>query len=206
MKLLERILVPVDFGPNTDAVIRTGTHLARAFGADVRLLYAIEEIPRFPNALELLSQSAGERLEGLRRQLAEQGIECELPIHSVGNPFDTIVRTADGINAHLIVMGRGRSCEGERSGLGTTAARVLRRSAHPVMTVAPEATGEFRRILCPVDGSSASARGVRNAILLASRLKARLTVMTTIADLAAHPTAARLAPEMAKIASDYERM
>jgi nucleotide-binding universal stress UspA family protein len=123
----------------------------------------------------------------------------------VGKPWDTIVRAADSVNAHLIVMGRGRCCEGGQAGFGATTSKVLRTTAHPVLTVAPESTGEIRRILCPVDGSNASARGLRNAILLAGKLKARLTVMTAIPDLGPiHGMARR--PDMAKVASDYQKM
>jgi nucleotide-binding universal stress UspA family protein len=82
----------------------------------------------------------------------------------------------------------------------------MRRSPKPVLTVPPGKKVQLRRILCPVDGSNASARGLRNAINMAVKLKARLTVMTVITDFAMPLGASRRSPDMAKIASDYEKM
>lgn len=205
MKLLERILVPVDFGPNTDAVVEGASKIAATCGAGLRLLYVIEEIPHFAAAQDLLMAGAHERLSELQKRLAACGVQHEPSVTQIGKPFDKIVRTADSVNAHLIVIGRGRSSEGGRTGLGATASKVMRTTVHPVLTVAPGSSPEIHRILCPVDGSSASARGLRNAIFLAGKLKARITVMTVIADLAPiHGMARR--PDMAKIASDYQQM
>jgi nucleotide-binding universal stress UspA family protein len=137
--------------------------------------------------------------------LVARGVPCEPPMTVVGKPFDAIVRHADTANAHLILMGRGGRSDANHPALGTTASRVMRRTSKPVLAVAPGLTKPIRRILCPVDGSNPSARGLRNAIVLARELNARLTVMTVIADLAPHFGMARR-PDMAKVASDYQKM
>src|SRR5262245_15845406 len=204
MERLNRILVPVDLGANTDCVVEAPGKLAKTFGANVRLLYVIEDVPQFPEALELLSRAARERLSELQKGLIAAGVRCEAPMSLVGKPFDTIVRTANQVNAHLIILGRGGSLSG--ASLGTTTARVLRRTAHPVIAIAPGSTGEIRRILCPVDGSNASARGLHNAILLATQLNARLTVMTVITEFPLQPWVARRTPDVVHIASEYAKM
>jgi nucleotide-binding universal stress UspA family protein len=206
MKLPDRILVPVDFGPNTDGVADAAGQLAQAFGACIRLLYVIEDVPHFPTSLELLNEGAVERLGRLRERLTASGVRCDEPMRIVGRAFDAIVKAADQSGAHLIVLGRGGSGDASAPALGTTTARVMRRTAHPVLAVAPGAAATIRRILCPVDGSSASARGLRNAVQLAHALNARLTVMTVIPDFALHPVVARRAPNMLRVASEYERM
>jgi nucleotide-binding universal stress UspA family protein len=205
MKTPDRILVPVDLGPETDWVIEAAANFAAAFGAKLRLFYAIEEVPHFPAGLELLKQAAGERLGQLHDRLAARGISSEPPISVIGRSSDAILETADEVQAHVIVMGRGgsRGTVQLRSDLGSTTARVMRRSSKPVLTVASNDHARIRRILCPVDGSGPSARGLRNAILLARALDARLTVMTVIAELAPLEGSARR-PDMAKIASDYQ--
>jgi universal stress protein E len=207
VKMPDRILVPVDLGPDTQAVVESAARFAGALGAKLRLLYVIEEVPHFPAGLDLLKQAAGERLAKLHDDLVARGVPCEPLIAVVGRSFDAIVRAADKVHTHLIVMGRG-GVSGSvrlRSGLGTTTARVMRRSAKPVLSVASDAHATIRRILCPVDGSNPSARGLRNAILLARALEARLTVMTVIADLSPlYGTARR--PDIAKVASDYQKM
>ncbi len=205
MKMLDRILVPVDLGPDTPGVIETAARLAEAFGATMRLLFVIEEVPHFLAGLDLLRQAADERLAKLHSELVARGISCEPPISVVGRSFDAIVRTADNEHSHLIVLGCGGINGTPRLGLGTVAARVMRRSSKPVLAVSPSAHKPIRRILCPVDGSNPSARGLRNAILLARVLDARLTVMTVIADLSPLYGMTRR-PDLAKVASDYQKM
>jgi nucleotide-binding universal stress UspA family protein len=205
MKLLDRIFVPVDLGPNTDSVVEAAAQLAAEFDARLRLLYVIEEVPHFPGALELLKQAAEERLAKLHDGLVARGLPSEPPMAVVGRPFDAIVRHADVANAHLIVMARGGRCDGTHAALGTTTSRVMRRTSKPVLAVAPGQANPIHRILCPVDGSNPSARGLHNAIVLARGLNARLTVMTVIADLAPLFGAPRR-PDMAKVASDYQKM
>ncbi|MBI3461441.1 MAG: universal stress protein [Planctomycetes bacterium] len=206
MKALDRILAPVDFGPNTESVCETAAELASAFGARVRLMCVIEEAPHLSTGLDLLKQAAGERLAKLHDGLVGRGFPCEPPMLIVGRPFDAIVRNADASNSHLIVMGRGGCGDGVRPGLGTTTSRVIRRTSKPVLAVAPGKAGTIKRILCPVDGSNASARGLRNAILLASRLKANLTVLTVITNFSLPISMAQRAPDMARVASEYEKM
>ncbi len=203
MKTLDRILVAVDLGPATERVIQAAARLAAAFDAKLQLFFVIEEVPHFPAALDLLKQAAEERLATLHGGLVARGVQCEPPAVQVGKPFDAIVRAADATHAHLIVMGRGG--DSSRTGLGAATSRVMRRSAKPVLAVSPASTGAIRRILCPVDGSNPSARGLRNAILLARGIESRLTVLTVIADLSPLYGVARR-PDMAKVASDYQKM
>ena len=54
MKVLDRILVPVDFGPPTEAVVETAAQVATALDARVRLLFVIEDAPHFTAGLDLL--------------------------------------------------------------------------------------------------------------------------------------------------------
>lgn len=205
MKLLDRILVPVDLGPSTDGVVEAAAQLAAAFNTRLRLLYVIEEVPHFPAALDLLKQAATERLVKLHDGLVARGVQCEPPMQVVGKPFDAIVRNADSANAQLIVMGRGGRCEPGHPGLGTTTSRVMRRSAKPVLLISPGTIRPIRRILCPVDGSNPAARGLRNAIRLAGVLKARLTVFTVIAEVAM-PHGMAHHPPFTKMAAEYEQM
>ena len=55
MKPLDRILVPIDLGPNTESIVAVASQLAAEVEARLRLLYVIEEVPHFPAALELLA-------------------------------------------------------------------------------------------------------------------------------------------------------
>jgi nucleotide-binding universal stress UspA family protein len=203
MKELDRILVAVDFGTDTQFVIDAAVRLAQTFDAKLRLIYVIEEVPHFPAGLELLKEGAGKRLAKLHDDVVSRGVTCDDPLCVVGRSFDAIVRNADRLNARLIVMGRGATKS--MTGLGTTISRVIRRAARPVLAVGQGTEGSIRRILCPVDGSNPSACGLRIAILLARRLAARLTVMTVIGEFSPGESLGRL-PDIVKLAAEYQKM
>jgi nucleotide-binding universal stress UspA family protein len=65
--------------------------------------------------------------------------------------------------------------------VGPVAQAVLERAAQPVLAVRPgEPAATFRTVLCPVDLSGVSARGLRNAIRLARVFDGRLVVLTVV--------------------------
>ena len=204
MNRLDRILVPIDLGSTTQFIVDAAAALATAFESNIRPLFVVEDTAQFPAGSELLTWAARERLNKLRDGLVARGLRCEPPMLVTGKPFDAIVRTADSVNAHLIVMGCGG--KPNEPGLGTTTARVMRRTAKPVLAVRPATANPIRRILCPVDGSNASARGLRNAVNLAGKLNARLTVMTAITDFFRPLVPGSRTPSMARMASEYEKM
>jgi nucleotide-binding universal stress UspA family protein len=204
MNRLDRILMPVDLGSNTESIVEAAVQLAAIFESSIRPLFVIEDTTHFPAGSELLTWAARERMNKLHDGLVARGVRCEPPMLVTGKPFDAIVRSADGVNAHLIVLGSGG--KSNEPGLGTTTSRVIRRTAKPVLAVRPETPSPIRRILCPVDGSNASARGLRNAITLAGGLKARLTVMTAITDFFRPLVPGTRSPSMAHVASEYEKM
>ncbi len=99
-----------------------------------------------------------------------------------GDPARTIVRAAAG--ADLIVMathGRGGF---DRLLMGSVTERVLRTTAVPVLTV-PQPLAHltpvrYRTILCPVDFSSSSNRGLAYALSLAKETDAHLILLHVI--------------------------
>jgi nucleotide-binding universal stress UspA family protein len=206
MQAIDRILVPVDLGSNTEVVIESAASVAAPYRAELQLLYVIEEVPHSQAAVGLLEQAACERLSGWSEGLLARGIECARPLAISGRPFDAIVRTAQSLHAHLIVMGRSGRGSAEYPVLGTTTSRVMRRTAKPVLAVPTARPLTIRRILCPVDCSNAAARGLRNAIRLAAIFQARLSVMTVITDMSSPFRLLSERSDFAKIASDYEKM
>ena len=65
-----------------------------------------------------------------------------------------------------------------------TAEAVIQRSRQAVLAVFPGASEEsFKKILCPIDHSATSRRGLKNAIRLAQALGSELTVLTVVPDV-----------------------
>jgi nucleotide-binding universal stress UspA family protein len=137
---LKRILVPTDFSPTSEAALRYGIALARAFDAKLFLLH-VPEHPgvaaeaEYPIGIyETMKNAANQRLGELltRDETLELNHEYAMRI---GNAPDEIVKFAADHEIDLIVMGtHGR--EGvARVLIGSVAETVVRRATCPVLTV-----------------------------------------------------------------------
>ena len=189
MKLLERILVPLDFGPRTDSVVHAATCLAKAFDSEVHLLHVLPKLDdASPEALEVMGmarQGAGSRLAEVRSRLEQAGVGTAEEIVAEGSPFDQIILHAEEIEANVIMVGSRNDDGTEGLRIGTTAERLCRKSSKPVWVVAAESGAGPKSILCPVDCSSPSKRALRNAIHLARRFDAQLFVLHVIRPISA---------------------
>jgi len=182
MKLLERILVAVDLGPQSDDVLVTASALATKFGSSVVLLHVLPRVaaqsPSEERDVCLARQATTERLHQFGTRLVDE----QVPVQEVvvdGIAFDQIISQAVMLDVNVIVLGSGAGAGGSQ--LGITAERVCRKSPKPVWVVSPRASRVPRSILCPVDFSRPSERALRNAIHVARSYAAGLIVLTVIA-------------------------
>jgi len=184
MRLLERILVPIDFGPRTSAVVEAAASLARTFGSEIHLLHVLpsldEASPETRGVVDLARQGAASRLAKVRTPMDEAGLSTAAETVAIGTPFDQIIRRADELEANVIVVGSREDGEPGGPHLGTTLERLCRTASKPVWIVAPDGRTVPQTILCPVDCSPASGRALRNAIHLARRFEARLLVLNVV--------------------------
>jgi len=181
MKLLERILVGVDFRATTADVIGAAHSTAAAFKAEIVLAHVLPRSSDWNEpdraALAMAREGAQARLATLRAHLLEQGLAVAEPVVAEGVVFDQIIRLAESYDVNAIIVGASGDATGGGSSLGTSADRLLRRSNKPVWVVAPGGRDRPREILCPIDGSSPSRRALNNAIHLARRFGAQLSVL-----------------------------
>lgn len=180
----KQILCPVDFSDLSALALRYAELLAGRSGGLVTAVHATTfEAPAY------FSQS---RLQELERQFHEAQEEARQAlekfaggnhgIHTLvvdARPVAAILWTAERVGADLIVMGtRGRSGF-ERYRMGSVAERILHESTVPVLTVR-ETPGRqdlaIRKVLCPVNNSSAARKALDLAAELASAFDAALVV------------------------------
>ena len=137
---LERILVPTDFSDTSEAALRYGVAIARAFKAQLHLLH-VPEHPgeaaetEYPIGLfENMQNAANDRLGHLLPEAEARELRPEC-VMRLGKPTDEIVRYAAEQKMDLIVMGtHGR--EGvTRMVTGSVAEKVVRRAPCPVLAV-----------------------------------------------------------------------
>lgn len=136
--MYDTVVVPTD---GSDAAERAAEHcltIAERYGADVRVIYVVDtttyglqDTPR--SIVGLLKEGGRNAVEAI----ADEARERNLPVSTSilrGVPEEAILQYASGSQADLVAMGtRGKSAE--KYYLGSTTARVVRRSGAPILTV-----------------------------------------------------------------------
>jgi len=178
MKLLEKILLAADFSNSTDNVVENAIGLAKTFQSKIALIHVLPDDITNEKARLLLNDAAITQLELISEKIKEEGIETDNPILEYGNHFDKIIKTADNINANVIVIGAGEKTENDAFQLGTTAEKIIRKSTKPVWIVKNNSPLDIKNILCPVDFSTESKRALKNAIIMARRFNAELIILS----------------------------
>lgn len=162
-----------------DPVLATSIHLAGRTGAALHLVHAY-----LPDE-ETLDWSEGRMGDSFRRcpqaRLLESQTRAHVDLVSPGVPVECIAlpgsagqvlpRYAAAVGADVLVLAPTRRAGAAGAVLGTTASRVLRASAVPVLVLRePLAEHAARRVLLPTDLSEHSARAIPLAAELAAAL------------------------------------
>ena len=167
MKPIQSILVATDFSATAGRAEERAALLAAQHEARLTLLYCLSGVGLERLRDRLLHGSA--RTEAqllayyesvLRRQaevLAGRWRIEVTPLLTVGQPHREITRAATDRGADLIVLGAMGEHPAREFFLGSTADRVIREAAVPVLVVRNEANEMYRRVLAPLDLSARSA-------------------------------------------------
>jgi nucleotide-binding universal stress UspA family protein len=137
MIAVKRVLVPTDFSETSDAALKYGIGLTKAFDARLYLLHITGESgvnfeADFP--MVQFEHAVGERLERFVSQDEATALRPEYALRT-GSPSDEIVRYAGDRDIDLIVMGtHGRSGVPHML-MGSVAEKVVRAASCPVLTV-----------------------------------------------------------------------
>lgn len=178
MKLLERALATIDFGPSTPAVLDEATMLSRTFGTQAVLLHVLEEPADVP--VDVLAEHARAKLSKIRLDLAARDVHVADVIIADGKPHQRIADEAVHRDVNVVLMGSGSRHPSDWFPLGLTTEQTVRLSAKPVWVVRPPGGAEPERLLCPVDFSRPSLRALKNAVHLARRFDGELHVLTVV--------------------------
>jgi len=134
--LAPNILVPTDFGIESDTALSYGRTLAQTFGGRLHLLHVMENyfmrpIVSDPHALEAAARrQLGERLTTSDR---DHGATAILEVSD--HPAAAIVEYANASQIDFIVMGTHGRQSMERLLTGSVAEHVVRTASCPVLTV-----------------------------------------------------------------------
>ncbi|MEN8159881.1 MAG: universal stress protein [Myxococcota bacterium] len=137
-----RILLAVDFSAHSDRAVSVAGALGKRLGASVDVVHALD-LPHdyTPYASEpgteleqKIQAAVAEKLEGVRAQLGEHGVEVTLHFRR-GRPSLAVAEVAAELHADLIVMGTRGATGLDHVLLGSVAERTLRTAPCSVLVV-----------------------------------------------------------------------
>jgi len=141
---LKQILVPIDFSDCSLRALDLASLIAQPFGAKLTLLHVVEPAvyqqnflgitPPLEESNQTLVESGRERLAAVSRKRVGYRLRTESLVR-VGRAHSEIPDTASALSADLIVMGTHGYTGLKHVLLGSTAERVVRHAACPVLTV-----------------------------------------------------------------------
>lgn len=140
---IEKILVPVDFSDISSNALPWAAYLAGQFGAELVLLYVAHGSPTsYLLGPELMNHAIVPFMKQAEMDLERTAVtlsqSCSTKISSVvleGTPFEEICQTAKSMGGDLIVLTTHGHTGLKHAWLGSTAERVVRHAACPVLTV-----------------------------------------------------------------------
>jgi nucleotide-binding universal stress UspA family protein len=156
---IRRILAPVDLSQASRSNLKESAEWARVFDAELTVLHSLSPPASSLNPGEIEATSGDldhYRFEGRQRLEefvastlgAQHSAQLKLTLEA---PFSAILETADDIDADLLVMSTHGRSGLSRLLMGSTTAKVLRRTERPLLTVRPKEDG-------PLEGADTSAR------------------------------------------------
>jgi len=170
MKPIRSLLAATDFSDDAQNACRRAALIAREQGATLELLHVINSTSLsllrgfFPDAADSMTGNANKELEGLRAELAADGVVTRA---TVQEGVITAQILAAMPRTDLLVVGARGSSPLRDLMLGSTAERLLARAACPALVVKRPARGNYRRVLAPIDFSSCSAAVLATAAAIA---------------------------------------
>lgn len=167
------VIVATDFSSSAGRAVKRAAALATQLRVPLRVVHAIGEgdwLRRLSLqlqgefSLELMRKTAGSRLARLRRRLQKAGVpEVDYEVLDESLPAGLPHLLHDDERGLLVIGARGHNSLREGL-LGSTADRVVRAGAMPVLLVRRAPGRPWSRVVLATDLSSASAHAARTAL------------------------------------------
>ena len=144
MKPFKKILIAIDFSENSNYAFDYALMLARQFDAEITVLHVINEpidlrgfyVPHI--SFEQLEKEIEAGAETIMEKFCQEKMEgyCNYRTSIVnGIPYEEIIRKGKEIDASLIVLGTHGRTGLDHIIFGSTAERVVRSAASPVLSI-----------------------------------------------------------------------
>lgn len=134
----DRLVIATDGSDASDRVADHALQIAERYGAEALVVYVVDtdtyslrDAPR--SIVGILKEGGKNALDAVAADARERNVPVETTILR-GIPEDAILQYTAGAGGDLIAVGAGARTGDDRYFLGSTTARILRRSSVPVLT------------------------------------------------------------------------
>ena len=143
---MNRLLIATDGSPAADAAVQAGVQLAAEQNGGVVFLHVVDAVdvvapafgPIVVNPIEVGDPEEDETLLAAAEVARAHDVPFELK-RVAGFDYETILATADEVDAELIALGSNRHGALGTAFLGSVSKEVLKRARRPVLVVHPTA-------------------------------------------------------------------
>ncbi|WP_430931117.1 universal stress protein [Saccharicrinis sp. 156] len=177
MKLLEKILLPIDFSESTDLQVDNIIPIAKIYESEVIILALLPEDAKIKSVFNLIKESVTTKINQINQKLNAENIKTSEPSIVYGEPVENVLKTARVHNVNVIIL-PSHLCNHNKEKLGVYTEKIIRRAEKPVWVIKKGKKIDNLNILCPIDFSSASERALNNAIILTRIFKAKLSIIS----------------------------
>ena len=188
----ERLLLATDGSEFSEGAIREAIRMARRCSSKLTIISVIETNPEFesmaPSVLEKREKEVRSHLEAVQARAKKEGVACEITLHEGEDSYKYIVDEAVKQKSSMIIMGRRGKKGFRRLVMGSTTSWTIGHAPCSILVVPRAAQVEFKSIVVATDGSPHSAAAASEAIGIAKRNSARLTVIAVVPADIAMPT------------------
>jgi len=177
-----KILVCIDFQEQSLAALHQCYDISRFLKAEVVLLYVIESTDLFSKLFNTDTDRAKaevkQRLVNLiDKECAESKLTFSYVI-KVGKVSESIIETANEINARFIIMGKNGSTSGFKKFLGSNTTKVISESDFPVISIKGSHSIGYKNIVLPLDLSKSTKEKVASAISFSKFFGSHIHIVT----------------------------
>jgi nucleotide-binding universal stress UspA family protein len=183
VKLMKRILLPVNPDYYTKATLKLAINLAKLYQSEIIPIHVIGREAEFTSIRDIALSIAEDHIKKVQSKIRKEGLMTAEPVIDYGNHVDRITLNALKLDVNVILFGIKATPEQKDGSLNLTIEKVIRHSDKPVWVLKRGHGGKIKKILCPVDFSTASSRALSNAIHLSMTFNAVLTILSVYTPL-----------------------
>ena len=183
MKLLEKILVPIDIETNLEKQLNLAVRLAKKYNSELIVVKVLPNDAKLESINHIILEQVNGKLEKIVKKFNESNIKSESHI-LYGNQFDQTISLAEQKDVNLILINdKDTKADGSNNSIDVVTEKLIRKSEKPVWVIKKDSNEIPEKILCPIDFSEPSERALTNAIKIARTFQTQLHIINVFTPL-----------------------